>query len=106
MNAAALIHQTVNQFAGLVGHPAPVKHPPSIATSVHVDGITFNLDATYLRGSRGAREGGLQIEPDEAAGYEIHGIYLDGSDVELTDFLSTAAFDAIQDAADRSAQEG
>ena len=39
--------------------------------------LQLEVDATWHRGSRGARErgSGVPLEPDEPAGYEIYGIY-------------------------------
>jgi hypothetical protein len=41
---------------------------------VTIQGTEFEVDYEYHKAHRGAREGGLQLEPDEDSGVEIEGI--------------------------------
>ena len=66
--------------------------------------LQLEVDATWHRGSRGARErgSGVPLEPDEPAGYEIYAIYAAWTDskgkdhrIDITQCLSIADIDRI-----------
>ena len=73
--------------------------------------LDLEIDATWQRGYRGARErsSGIQLEPDEPAGYEIRAIYavVDGKElpVDITNAISTDDYQRIQEMIDEQGSE-
>lgn len=59
---------------------------------VTVDGVEYQVEGTYYKAERGRTEGGVPMEPDEPAEFEIATIKIAGEPVEVDD----ETFDKVQ----------
>lgn len=66
-----------------------------INKTIDIGDVTFEINFNYYPASRGAREGGLQLEPDEPAMAEINEISLAGNDV--TELLDDKIIEKIEE---------
>lgn len=60
------------------------------------------VEGHYVKASKGRREFGVPMEPDEPAGFEIERVTLPNSDVDLLWALTPTVVELIQEQADES----
>lgn len=72
---------------------------------LNVCGHQWTVTGRYIKASRGAREEGQQMEPDEPAGFEIKTITLPGYTEDLQEVLDVFVTSAIQTKADEESRE-
>ncbi|MGR3218937.1 MAG: hypothetical protein ACUZ8H_03845 [Candidatus Anammoxibacter sp.] len=76
------------------------KTPNGHACTMNINGYEFDaiIDYTFINKEIGAREGGLQLEPDHPAHIEIDCVYiLDGKNWQIVEIPEQALEDDIEE---------